>query len=116
MDDLNDRSCLVVCNLPVRFRRFSSDYDNTIRLQKAKIAGIESFGMVLCGSNDDWSSLWNLRHVVGERVLIGTENEHGRGHQKKKKAWKKLSQSSSSSMARPCLKMNRWNRSLVVIA
>ena len=83
MDDLNDRSCLVVCNLP-----------------KAKIAGIESFGMVLCGVDNDETLVEFVEPpssaIVGERVLIGTENESTEPWRpnriKKKKAWKKLSQ------------------------
>eukprot|EP00938_MAST-03A_sp_MAST-3A-sp1_P004381 g4381.t1 len=67
---------------------------------KAKIAGIESFGMVLCGVDNDETLVEFVEPpssaVVGERVLIGTENESTEPWRpnriKKKKAWKKLSQ------------------------
>jgi len=105
VDDLNDRSCLVVCNIPyiiiIIFSRVSKKIITIIIQQtnrKAKVCGIESFGMVLCGIDSDKSMVEFVEPpstaTVGERVLIDDEEneEPWRPNRiKKKKVWKKLS-------------------------
>uniref|UniRef100_A0A7S1UFX4 tRNA-binding domain-containing protein n=1 Tax=Phaeomonas parva TaxID=124430 RepID=A0A7S1UFX4_9STRA len=79
LSDLEERRCLVVCNL-----------------KKAKLGGVESFGMVLCGSNEDGKVEFvepPAEAEIGERVFVeGMEGEPFSPNQvKKKKAWENVS-------------------------
>ena len=65
-------------------------------LKKAKLAGVESFGMVLCGSNEDGKVEFvepPADAEVGERVFCeGMEGEPLSPNQiKKKKVWEAVS-------------------------
>ena len=84
LDDMMNRSCIVACNLP-----------------KAKVAGISSFGMILCGvdSNETLVEILDPPPLssIGERVFCNSEEEEKEeawkpNRIKKKKAWKILSQ------------------------
>mmetsp|Transcript_1307 Transcript_1307/g.3968 ORF Transcript_1307/g.3968 Transcript_1307/m.3968 type:complete len:225 (-) Transcript_1307:88-762(-) len=76
LEELENQRCLVVANLP-----------------KAKLAGVDSFGMVLCGSEGEKSK---VEFIVppddaenGERVLCGDDDEPAMtpNQVKKKKIW-----------------------------
>lgn len=79
LEDLEGQRCLVVSNLP-----------------KAKLAGVDSFGMVLCGSEDEKAK---VEFIVppedaenGERVLCGDDDAPPltSNQVKKKKVWPKV--------------------------
>lgn len=79
LEDLEGQRCLVVSNLP-----------------KAKLAGVDSFGMVLCGSEDDKAK---VEFIVppedaenGERILCGDDDAPPltSNQVKKKKVWPKV--------------------------
>mmetsp|Transcript_24326 Transcript_24326/g.78597 ORF Transcript_24326/g.78597 Transcript_24326/m.78597 type:complete len:220 (+) Transcript_24326:34-693(+) len=88
LEDLEDQRCLVVANLP-----------------KAKLAGVDSFGMVLCGSEgDDKAKVEFLEPPatadLGDRVLLAPDDEEEEAaaagppltsnQVKKKKVWTKI--------------------------
>ena len=77
LDDLQDRKVLVVCNL-----------------KKARLAGFDSEGMVLCGSKDGKTEFVNppADAKVGENVTIEglTGEPVGSNQMKKRKIWGKV--------------------------
>mmetsp|Transcript_4640 Transcript_4640/g.11936 ORF Transcript_4640/g.11936 Transcript_4640/m.11936 type:complete len:207 (+) Transcript_4640:12-632(+) len=78
-EDLEGMRCLVVANLP-----------------KAKLAGVDSFGMVLCGSENDKAKVEILLPPddaeIGDRVLCGDDDDAAAtpNQVKKKKIWTKV--------------------------